>query len=556
MDQRQTTTIARGGWMSAQEAATALSISPSKLTRTLDRHARAEDDGAIVAQFNGIVARKLGRSWRVRVDAFDGMTNKFIDRLSDGVTMAPRETRAVPVGNDMAHETATKQTDTTDKKQRKSTGVREEMRRGKRYLVIDFRYRIPDGSPKGKSARYRHDAEVQTWQGARAEYRRRLAAVAMTGSPFEVVDPKARAQVVPEPEPAGFTFGDAIDEWRADYVPTVKASTQRSFLQVADYRFAKFRGVPLVKMGAEQWRAVQASIREDGCCEGTAKAAGVVYRSILRFAVERKRIERLPDLPPLPRNATTELVTYTDDEVRALLDACTCGRHRLAVLLICYAGLRTSELRGLRRADMDPHARTITVRQAITLGPKKPNGASRLVKDKPKGRNERAIRMTEEMVQELIALGPLKPDELVCPNKDGKPWGHKGLYELWARLCKRAGVRRIARPVHAGRHYFGTTLCRARQNLRSAQKLLGHADLGMTQRYVHAVESDLETAMEGFEAYVMTKASARAQRLMVQPSGADVERSAESERRPIASRGTIDRDVESERRPALEARAT
>jgi integrase len=230
----------------------------------------------------------------------------------------------------------------------------------------------------------------------------------------------------------GFTFGEAIDEWIADYLPTVKASTQRSFLQVAGYR--------------------------------------------------------------------------------------------------------TSEIRGLRSSDMDPHARTITVRQAITLGPKKPNGGSRLVKDKPKGKNERTIPMHEEVYQELLALGPLKPDALVCPNRDGKPWGHKGIYELWARIRERAGVRRIARPVHAGRHYFGTALCRARSNVRSVQKLLGHSNLTTTMRYVHAVDRDLETAIGDLEALTMKASTER--RPTLPPSGADVERSAESEQRPILpSRG-------------------
>jgi integrase len=200
---------------------------------------------------------------------------------------------------------------------------------------------------------------------------------------------------------------------------------------------------------------------------------------------------------------------------------------------------------------MDPHARTITVRQAITLGPKKPNGGSRLVRDKPKGKNERTIPMHEEIYQELLALGPLKPDELVCPNKDGKPWGHKGLYELWTRIRERAGVRKIARPVHAGRHYFGTALCRARANVRSVQKLLGHANLATTMRYVHAVDKDLETAIGDLEALTMN-APATARRPVLPSNAAEAERSAESERRPIvSSRRVIERDVESERRPTI-----
>jgi hypothetical protein len=58
--------------------------------------------------------------------------------------------------------------------------VRTTERRGRRVMVIDFSYRRPDGT----KARYRHDAEVQMRATAVAEERRRLAALAATGSPF------------------------------------------------------------------------------------------------------------------------------------------------------------------------------------------------------------------------------------------------------------------------------------------------------------------------------------------------------------------------------------
>jgi hypothetical protein len=62
--------------------------------------------------------------------------------------------------------------------------VRTEVRRGQRVLIVDIRYRRPDGT-KG---RYRHDAEVQTLAAARAEDRRRLAALTLTGSPAGRID--------------------------------------------------------------------------------------------------------------------------------------------------------------------------------------------------------------------------------------------------------------------------------------------------------------------------------------------------------------------------------
>ena len=63
------------------------------------------------------------------------------------------------------------------------------------------------------------------------------------------------------------------------------------------------------------------------------------------------------------------------------------------------------------------------------------------------------------------------------------------------------------------------------------------------------------TAIEDMEALVM-KAPATTRRPMLQPSGADIERSAENERRPILpSSGAIDRNVESEQRPSLDTGA-
>src|SRR6185437_15732318 len=105
--------------------------------------------------------------------------------------------------------------------------VRTVTRRGKRRLVIDFPFRRPDGT-KG---RYRHDAEVQTRAGALAEERRRLGAVATTGSPFEIVQEAVREQVVPQP-PA-LTFGKLADRFLTEFCPArFKRSTCANYASV------------------------------------------------------------------------------------------------------------------------------------------------------------------------------------------------------------------------------------------------------------------------------------------------------------------------------------
>jgi len=56
-------------WMDAEAAAEILGLSVVTLRRALERNARAEADGATVARVDGITGRKLGRLWRVQLDA-------------------------------------------------------------------------------------------------------------------------------------------------------------------------------------------------------------------------------------------------------------------------------------------------------------------------------------------------------------------------------------------------------------------------------------------------------------------------------------------------------
>jgi hypothetical protein len=55
--------------MTVDQAAAFLSLPAVTLRRTLERNARPAPEGGTVAQADGITARKLGRLWRVWLDA-------------------------------------------------------------------------------------------------------------------------------------------------------------------------------------------------------------------------------------------------------------------------------------------------------------------------------------------------------------------------------------------------------------------------------------------------------------------------------------------------------
>ena len=71
----------------------------------------------------------------------------------------------------------------------------------------------------------------------------------------------------------------------------------------------------------------------------------------------------------------------------------------------------------------------------------------------------------------------------------------RGFQSACQRAVKAAGLT-DARPVHDLRHHAATALLRApRANLKTAGKLLGHADLRSTMRYVNVADDDVLDAL-------------------------------------------------------------
>lgn len=71
--QRSPSALQRGSskrrWLTVREAAAHLGYGVVSLRRLLDRHARRAPDGGVEAALDGLLGKKLGRSWRVTLGA-------------------------------------------------------------------------------------------------------------------------------------------------------------------------------------------------------------------------------------------------------------------------------------------------------------------------------------------------------------------------------------------------------------------------------------------------------------------------------------------------------
>jgi integrase len=186
-------------------------------------------------------------------------------------------------------------------------------------------------------------------------------------------------------------------------------------------------------------------------------------------------------------------------EVKAMIDAAK-GRQRAVVVVAALAGLRSSEIRGLRWQDVDLKRGVIHVRQRAdrygTIGnPKSEAG-------------EREVPVGPMVINSLREWRLRSAGDLVFANGVGKPEDHANLVQrLLHRVQIDAGVTvpvldnhgkpskdKEGKPIvaakytglHCLRHYYASWLITRKQDgghelpLKDVQSRLGHATLAMT----------------------------------------------------------------------------
>ncbi len=174
------------------------------------------------------------------------------------------------------------------------------------------------------------------------------------------------------------------------------------------------------------------------------------------------------------------------EEVEALLNAPkiedAIGSRDKAILELLYAtGMRVSELCSLRLKDLSEN----------------------LVKVQGKGKKERLIPVGKKAMEAidhylLHFRGEVKEEQgALFVSLRGKPLDR---ITVWTRVKAYAKSSNISKSIspHTLRHSFATHLLENGADLRLIQDMLGHEDIGTTDRYTHVTGNRLKTAFKNF----------------------------------------------------------
>jgi hypothetical protein len=171
--------------------------------------------------------------------------------------------------------------------------VRERKARdGKSQLFIDIRYRTADG----RKHRFRRDAQIQTKGAARAEERRLMAQLQNSGT-LEILEREED-----EPEVPKSTFSDAVRHFRKTHLKTLKPSTRATYEdRLTRLLVPRFGTLALEGITGDTLATLDAELVKDELSASSRRNAHIVFRSVVRVAVDAGLLDAMPKFPKLPK---------------------------------------------------------------------------------------------------------------------------------------------------------------------------------------------------------------------------------------------------------------
>lgn len=253
---------------------------------------------------------------------------------------------------------------------------------------------------------------------------------------------------------------------------------------------ARRDGHSMAEATTDDLRAYLVQLDSAGMAERTVARRLSALRQFYRFLLADGLRQDDPTLAlDSPRRGRPLPKLLPEDDVERLIAAARArdaadGARLTALLELLYgAGLRVSELVSLPVAAVLRDSRVLVVRG--------------------KGAKERMVPLGEPARDAITAWLPFR-DEALKRRRTTSPWlfpSHAGdghltrqrFGQLLKELAVAAGIdpRRVS--PHVLRHAFATHLLDHGADLRSVQKMLGHADISTTQIYTHVAGERLKS---------------------------------------------------------------
>ena len=271
------------------------------------------------------------------------------------------------------------------------------------------------------------------------------------------------------------TVAGVADAWENEHWDRLRFGSYRTYAPCLRRAVAKFGDLPIDKIKPKD---IQFWLKELGekYAFKTVSNHKTIVTQIFDYAIVNMGIDmwnpcdRVKVPSGLRRSGRSSL---SADERTAILST-TKDELQLAYLIL-FTGCRLGEALALQLQDIDFDRSEVHITKAIAFHGNRP------VMQMPKTQNGiRTVPLLPPLRDRLLELN-LKPDDFIVSGRD--PLTKSMLYRRWDAFCK---AKNISIDRHSIRHQYATTLYEAGIDAKTAQELLGHAQIATTMDiYTH-----------------------------------------------------------------------
>jgi integrase len=241
---------------------------------------------------------------------------------------------------------------------------------------------------------------------------------------------------------------------------------------------AAFGSKRLTEINRHDVQAFHTAVLSEGLSPASADHHLKLLRRMLNLAVEWDLLEKNPIAGIKLFNADNKIERYmNDEEIQRLLEVLRTDDNRPVcriALFLLSTGCRLSEALGATWVHID-----------------RANRVWRIPASTSKSKRVRSVPLNDTALEVLGETGTEGRFAYVFVNeRTGKPY--VGIMKVWSRLRGEAGLERVR--IHDLRHQYASFLVNAGHSLYDVQKILGHSDPAITQRYAHLSSTALQAA--------------------------------------------------------------
>lgn len=251
-------------------------------------------------------------------------------------------------------------------------------------------------------------------------------------------------------------------------------SYQRDLQKAAEY-FAGQKAGDLTKATTADLESYLLYLEKGRMSPATVSRNIASLHSFYQYLLGEGRIQEDPSAglkPPKVEKKAPEILT--EEEAGRLLGEPNTktdkGLRDRAMLFLMYStGIRVSELVHLKTADVS--------KDMSHLSCSENNREREIPLD---AETQKALTEYLTSARERLLRG--RESEYLFSNCSGTPMSRQGFWKVLKGYASDAGIRKDITP-HTMRHSFATQMLKRGADLRSVQRMLGHADISTTQMY-------------------------------------------------------------------------